>query len=160
MRIAAAVVLTSLAPLLTGCGTSTQVNQPLTAPSATEPVYAVTECTGADEQTCRQLRDQVEYALLKQGLSAKEPGLARRNLKLTITGYRDVGAMGRAMLGVLSGADEVKVQMDVIDVSTGQTIGSVTSSCFNFSAANSSRNQMISGVARELVAFLTKPSKG
>jgi hypothetical protein len=138
-----------------GCGTSSSTTKSITGPTLSGPVYMMGTCSGADEELCSELREQFQYCLLKNGLYAKQSASAQRRTDLTITSYRDVWGLTRGALGVMSGKDGLDVRLDVIDIASGDIIGSSSASSYNYSAANMSRSTMMSDVTNKLMEFLT-----
>lgn len=143
---------------ISGCGTTSSVNQPMSGPAWQGPVYAMGTCkttdSDASQETCNELRDKVQYGLIKRGLYAKSTGAARRTVNLTITDFRDVGAWGRAWGGVMAGKDALEATVDVIDNQSGKVVGSANASTFNVTALNTTEGSMIGSVSEQLVEFL------
>ena len=143
---------------LLSCGTSSSVSQPLSGAAARGPVYVMGSSKSADsdatQKTCDELRNVVQYGLLKRGLYAKSDADARRRVNLTITYFRDVGAWGRAFWGVMSGKDGMDATVEVVDIQSGKIIGSATASTFNVTAMNTTETSMANAVGGQIVEFL------
>ena len=144
--------------LVSSCGTTASTTQKMTAPRPQEAVYTIASCKSLDKRApsyaCSNLQDRVRYGLFKRGLYAANDAKARRNIDLTITYYRDLGAWTRAWWGVMSGKDGIDVTVRVTDKNSGKVIGSMKVSTFNATAANTSKDYMLEEVSDKIVEFL------
>ena len=77
-------------------------------------------------------------------------------MDLTITYFRDVSALGRQMLGVLSGKDGLDVEVSVIDIASGETTARFSVSNYNYTAVdNTGEMGIMLPVSKKIVECLT-----
>jgi hypothetical protein len=151
-----AVTVSVVLPLiLTGCGTSYSVKQPLTAIPLKTSIYVMGQCEIQDNRAgrniCDALQEKVRYGLFKEGLYERNTNEATREVKLTITYFRDIDSP-RLVLGVLCGKDGLDVTVEVKDRQNGNIIGRATAS--NYSANGSKEGLMVDAISEKIIEFL------
>lgn len=153
------VALASAASI--GCGSSARVLKPLDiAPSAVGAKFGVGACTNAPgegtPQACAELEEMMRYQLVASGMLADPEEQAAREIRLTITNFRDVSRALRGLFGGMTGSDFMEARADVVDRRSGKEVGSVEGSCFVATAEDYTVRMMAERVAREIVAALAK----
>ena len=146
--------------IVTGCGTSYSVKQPLplTAIPLKTGVYVIGSCETQDNratrQTCDTLKAEVRYGLIKNGLFDKNGNEAPRKVNLTITYFKNASSWTRAMFGIMAGKDGLDVTVDVIDRQSGNVIGRATASHYNVTAGDFTEKTMAKEVSKKIADFL------
>ena len=157
------VISVILLSIITGCGTSYSIKQPLAPTPLKTSVYVMGSCNTPDNKTdeniCTVLHEQIRYDLFKKGLYEKSGSKAPREVNLTITYFRNVGGTTRAWFGVLCGKDGLDVTVNVVDKQTGSTVGIVSASHFNVTAADYSAEMMAQEVSKKIVEYLANGEK-
>ena len=145
------------------CGTTSTIKQPLTpvssvSTSAGNQMYGMGSCDVQDNRatggTCVALQDRLQYGLFSHGLYEKNEGEADREIRLTITYFRDLGPGMRSFFGVLAGKDGMDVKVEVVNRKDGKIVGSASVSSYNITAADFSEKGMVEAVSAKIVAFL------
>lgn len=149
------------------CGTTSSVSQQIAGPPPNGPVYVMGSCVAKDssasQETCNELRDFVQYGLLKKGLYATNAGDARRKVNLTITFFSDVGAakkLGGGLIGgvviggLATGKEGMTATVEAVDIQSGKVVGTASASNTNLSAMDHTDENMSCAVGEKIVEFL------
>jgi len=116
------------ASILTGCGTTNSVKQPLPANTGSKATYQVAniEAKSGDvpQKFKNDVRKYLEKDLKKKGMLAKGEG--HRKVNVTITEFQMAEGASRLLFGAFAGKDYVKADINVIDSASNKVIGATT----------------------------------
>lgn len=126
---------------LGGCASSTRVQQDIGERVSVDGrvyVYSISDfastTTDAPPHFVTAVKSYLEQDLLQRAMLSSEGMAADREVQVTLTSYRMRSGFNRAMFGVLAGKDGVESTVRVVDLSTGELLGTSNVSSFNIMA--------------------------
>ena len=153
------LALPILIALLAGCASTTQVRQAVDNSPATNgvaPRYAVGEIVISAEDVPAHFDDMIRNYLeadLRERHIGPDDAEPDRKVNINVTSYRMRGSVTRFMLGAFAGKDGVDSSVEVINVATGDAVGSSEVSSYNITAVGG-QEDIAKMHAKEIGAFL------
>jgi hypothetical protein len=117
------LMLVAALTVLAGCSTTIKTSQEM--PSSVRSGIVVREATatyGSGASGPEEVAPRLEQAVLK-ATAARSGSGTQIKLKMTITNYELVNAGTRALVGALAGSNKLDVDVEVLDIATGKTVG-------------------------------------
>ncbi len=154
------LLLAILALLIGGCASSTNITQPLEAPTVAEvKTFGEIEIKNNDTKAPEHFINAVE-SYIKQGLQERsiydqESG---KKISVSVNKYRMRKGMTRMMFGILAGKDGIDSTVKVYSPDGGKVLGSSEVSSYNVMAVGS-QDDIARMHGEEIVKFLSGEAK-
>lgn len=127
------VIALAAVAMLTGCASSTKIDQPVASTEASAPVtysdiVVDNRGTEAPEHFLVAVKSYLRQELDRQAMYSPQSG---KQVVITVVDYRMRSGFSRAMFGVLAGKDGIDSQVTIKDSKSGKVIGRSTVSSYN-----------------------------